>query len=136
MKDAVRVLGPVDNRELPSCYAAADLSLLPSLLAAFPTVAAEALACGTPIVSTDHPGGLELAELFPDDVGVIPRRDPTALADAIVSALKERGRTSPAALEKVEREFRTDAGVEVIEAQARLVHPPTFAAREGQVVLL
>ena len=31
---------------------------------------------------------------------------------------------------------RTDAGVEALEAQARRVHPGSFAAREGQVVLL
>jgi glycosyltransferase involved in cell wall biosynthesis len=103
---SVRLLGLVDNRELPRFYAAADLFVLPSLLEAFPTVAAEALACGTPVLSTDHPGGLELGELFPEDVEVVPRRDAAALGEALAAALRRERRVSGKTLDRIEAEFR------------------------------
>ena len=59
----------------PRYAAVADVFVLPSLLEALPTVAVEALACGTPVVSADHPGGVELHELFGDDVQVVREGD-------------------------------------------------------------
>ena len=88
---------------------AADLFVLPSRLEACPTVALEALACGTPVVSSDNPGGVELHGLFGDDVAVVPREDPGRLADAIIAALAEPRRTRPATADTLEREFRPKA---------------------------
>jgi len=105
---AVRLLGLVDNRELPRYYRAADVFVLPSLLEAFPTVAAEALACGTPVVSADHPGGLELLELFPEDVAIVPRQDPEALARGLAEALEAPRRASSSTLARIASEFRPD----------------------------
>ncbi len=48
--------GLVDNRTVARYQEAADLFVLPSELEALPTVAVEALASGTPVVSTDNPG--------------------------------------------------------------------------------
>jgi glycosyltransferase involved in cell wall biosynthesis len=109
---SVRLLGLVDNHELPRYYAAADLFILPSLLEAFPTVAAEALACGTPVVTADHPGGREIKELFPKDVRVVRRADPSALAEEILAALCQPQRSSSETLNRIEAEFRPDAAVE------------------------
>jgi glycosyltransferase involved in cell wall biosynthesis len=107
----VRLLGLVDNRELPRYYHAADLFVLPSRLEAFPTVAAEALASGLRVVSADHPGGLELKELFPADVDLVPREQAAPLARAIVEALARGGSSSKESRERVEREFRPDAAL-------------------------
>lgn len=107
--DRVRFAGLVDNRALDAYYAAADLFLLPSLLEAAPTVALEALASGTPVLSTDNPGGLELRELFGEDVAVVPREDPPALARAIIAFLGAKRRTSETTRGRVERELRPAA---------------------------
>ncbi len=82
--DAVRFLGLVPNEQVAELQGAADLFVLSSVLEATPTVALEALASGTPVVSTDNPGGLELGALFGDDVSVVPQRDPAVLARAVL----------------------------------------------------
>ena len=84
--------------------------MLPSLLEALPTVAVEALACGTPVVSSDNPGGLELNDVFGRDVALVPREQPLPLARAIVAFLDDKRRTTAATRETIEREFRP-AGV-------------------------
>lgn len=102
----VRFAGLVDNVSVARYCAAADLFVLPSRLEACPTVAVEALASGTPVVSTDNPGGLELHDLFGDDVAVVPGEDPAALASAVVARLAAKRRARPATAEVIEREFR------------------------------
>jgi glycosyltransferase involved in cell wall biosynthesis len=106
----VTFAGLIDNTMVARYCAAADLFVLPSILEALPTVAVEALACGTPVISADNPGGLELNDLFGPDVALVPREQPLALARAIGEFLREKRRTSRATQETVEREFRP-AGV-------------------------
>src|SRR6185503_5734028 len=52
--DRVTFTGLVSNDEVARYAAIADVFALPSLLEALPTVAVEALASGTPVVSADH----------------------------------------------------------------------------------
>ena len=111
VSDAVTLVGLVDNRELPRYYHAADLFVLPSRLEAFPTVAAEALACGVRVVSADHPGGVELSELFPDDVRVVPREQIEPLVKVIRTELERGTRSSKATRDRIEREFRPEAAI-------------------------
>ena len=109
---AVRLLGQVDNQELAKYYTAADLFVLPSVLEAFPTVAAESLASGTPVVSAEHPGGTELKELFPDDVQLVPLREPAALAREVLAAISAPRRCTAETLRHVEERFRPEAALE------------------------
>jgi glycosyltransferase involved in cell wall biosynthesis len=110
LEGRVRFLGLVPNDEVARLQGAADLFVLSSELEATPTVALEALACGTPVVSTDSPGGLELQALFGDDVRVVPRKDPDALARAILEFAAAPRRARQASAGVVESRFRV-AGV-------------------------
>jgi glycosyltransferase involved in cell wall biosynthesis len=104
--DAVRFLGSVPNERVAPLVAAADLFALSSALEATPTVALEALACGTPVVSTDNPGGVELRGIFGEDVAVVPRQDPEALAQAILSFLEVPRRARAQTARIVAERFR------------------------------
>jgi glycosyltransferase involved in cell wall biosynthesis len=97
--------GLVDNRTIAKYQEAADLFVLPSELEALPTVAIEALASGTPVVSTDNPGGIELGRLFGDDVRVVPKDEPGAFARAVIGFLDGRRRTLPETGNVLAREF-------------------------------
>jgi glycosyltransferase involved in cell wall biosynthesis len=114
----VRFLGLIDNATIARYCAAADLFVLPSLLEALPTVAVEALACGTPVLSSDNPGGLELNDLIGPDVSIVPREHPLALAAAITHFLDRKRRTLPATRTLIERSFRPAA----VAAQYRLIY--------------
>ena len=105
----VRFLGRVDNDTLWKYYAAADLFVLPSEVESWGTVMLESIACGTPVVTTDTVGGLEVRENFPDEVTVIPRADCVRLAAEVSNALAPRRRVSPAALQRVKRDFTAAA---------------------------
>ena len=101
----VTFTGLVSNDTVARYAALADVFALPSLLEALPTVAVEALASGTPVVSADHPGGLELHELFGDDVWLVPRANPAALEIALREALESPRRVGFATLSAVEKHF-------------------------------
>ena len=101
--------GLVDNTLVARYCAAADLFVLPSLLEALPTVAVEALASGTPVVSSDNPGGLELNDTFGPDVTIVPREQPLALAGAISHFLEHKRRTLAGTRDVIERDWRPAA---------------------------
>lgn len=103
---AVRFLGLVPNQDVAKLQAAADLFVLSSVLEATPTVALEALASGTPVVSTDNPGGVELQGLFGDDVVVVPKGDPARLADALLGFLEAPRRTREQTAATIAERFR------------------------------
>ena len=119
----VRFLGLVPNQEVAKLHAAADLFVLSSRLEATPTVVLEALACGTRVVSTDNPGGLELGSMFPDDLKVVPRENPEALADGIASALRENRRVSERTSSLLDERFSlrglVDRYLEIYQAATR-----------------
>jgi glycosyltransferase involved in cell wall biosynthesis len=108
---SLRLLGLLPNEEVARLVAAADLFVLSSVLEATPTVALEALACGTPVVSTDNPGGLELHGMFGDDVALTPRGAAAPLAAAVLGFLEAPRRTTAATAARVAEGFRLDGVV-------------------------
>jgi glycosyltransferase involved in cell wall biosynthesis len=112
----VTLAGLVPNDVVARYCAVADVFALPSLLEALPTVAVEALASGTPVVSADHPGGVELHELFLEDVAVVPKQNPRALADALVASLACDRRTMATTAATLDRLFRPAAVMAAYDA--------------------
>ena len=80
--------GVVANDELPWHYAATDLVIVPSYSESFSIVAAEAMACGAPVVASDVPGPASFIE---DGVSgrLVPAGDAPALARAICELLDD-----------------------------------------------
>ena len=101
----VTFTGLVSNDVVAQYAAVADVFALPSLLEALPTVAVEALASGTPVVSADHPGGVELHEIFGDDVAVVPKQNAERLAESLADAIGRPRRVRPVTLDLVRKHF-------------------------------
>lgn len=80
--DRVHLLG--ERRDMPRLIAALDVASSSSLSEAFPIVIGEAMACEVPCVVTDVG---DSAWLVGDTGKSVPRRSPTALAEAIVQLL-------------------------------------------------
>lgn len=95
--DHVHFLGMVRGPEKLSLYQACDLFVLPTSQENFGIVLTEAMACGTPIVTTR---GVDIWRELEERGGVIVDRDAAAIAAAIESllsdaeALKARGERS------------------------------------------
>lgn len=82
----VRFLGWIEQEDLPSIYSLASLYLYPSNLEAFPIPLTEAMACGTPIVTSNVNG---LDELAGDAALKVDPDDPAAIGAAVRRVLDD-----------------------------------------------
>lgn len=78
--ERIRFLHGVSADEFRGLYARSALAVVPSEYEGFGFPAGEAMACGTPVVSTD---GGALPEVVGDAGRIVPTCNPTALAQAI-----------------------------------------------------
>jgi glycogen(starch) synthase len=101
----VTFAGRVPNDELPAVYARSSVFALPSSREGLPRTLLEALACGTPVVTSDLP---QLESLV-DGVGMtIPEGDVNGLAEALEEVLSDaelRARLSEAGRRKIVQEY-------------------------------
>lgn len=118
----IEFTGKADTDSLVRHYCESELAIVPSVYEGFGFPAAEAMACGVPVIASD---GGALPEVVGDAGVVVPARDELALADAIdgvyadrklMRRLSDEGRTRvlaefnwPKAVEKMVSVFRSFA---------------------------
>ena len=72
----------VPNPELYKYYNQASVFVLPTLEDGFAVVVGEAMACGLPVITTDHAGAADIIEDGKDGF-IVPIRNPQAIAEKI-----------------------------------------------------
>ena len=101
----VQFTGRLTREELAVRYSAAQIAVVPSLYEGFGLPAAEAMACGVPVISTT---GGALPEVVGDAGILVPARNADALAAAIKQLLNDRQaqqRMSEAGRKRVKEKF-------------------------------
>jgi glycosyltransferase involved in cell wall biosynthesis len=86
--DRVRILGFVDEADLPALYRNAALFAFPSLYEGFGLPVLEAMACGVPVVCAN---GSSLPEVAGDAALLVDPFDVDGLAEAMARVLKDPG---------------------------------------------
>jgi len=123
------------RRDVAGTLSAFDVSVFPSLWEGTPLTAFETLAMGKPIVATDADG---LMDILTDgrDALIVPRRDPAALADAIIRVIDhpdERDRLSAAA-RITGAQYDIDVFVRKMERLYTLLHDVSRATHRRGVL--
>ncbi|MDA2932715.1 glycosyltransferase [Acidobacteria bacterium AH-259-D05] len=80
--------GPLDGQDKLAAYCDADVFVLPSAMETYGLAAAEAIACGTPVIVTE---GCGLAPLVNGRVGLVAKHDVTSLQQALDRLLSDEG---------------------------------------------
>lgn len=83
--EAVRFLGYLPDADLPAFLSAATALIFPSLYEGFGLPPLEALACGTPVVTTRAPA---MDQVLTAGTLFLPPRDPAAIARACITLLE------------------------------------------------
>ncbi len=121
--DIVHFTGRIDNEEFADYYAKSTIAVVPSLYEGFGIPAAEAMACGVPLISTS---GGALPEVVGDAGMIVPPADTQALAQAIMRLLnapEERKKYAQAGLARVHSVFSwKKAAEEVAEVYREAIH--------------
>lgn len=133
LADYVKLIGPQPQGEVKQYVQQAAVLAAPCVVAqdgnrdGLPTVLLEAMALGTPCVSTDVTGIPEV--LHPDVTGLgVPQRDPAALADALARLLDDdtlRVHLATAARRLIEAEFNIHRNAARIREIFALAHKST-----------
>lgn len=121
--DIVRFTGRIANEEFADYYAKSTIAVVPSLYEGFGIPAAEAMACGVPLISTS---GGALPEVVGDAGIIVPPADAGALARAIVHLLDspdDRTKYAQAGLARVNSVFSwKKAAQEVVDVYREAIN--------------
>lgn len=123
VSDIVHFTGRIANEEFADYYAKSTVAVVPSLYEGFGIPAAEAMACGVPLISTS---GGALPEVVGDAGVIVPPADSKALAFAIQRLLnspEERKKYEQKGLARVNSVFSwKKAAQEVVEVYREAIH--------------
>ena len=108
-------LGRVDDEELAALYRGARCLVFPSLYEGFGIPAAEALACGTPVVTS---AASAMAEVVGEAGVLVDPLDVASIAAGIEEADRRRAELVPLGLERATR-YSWEAAVEAAVAAYR-----------------
>lgn len=89
LEGQVRFSGRLSRDELVDLYSSASVAVVPSLYEGFSLPAAEAMACGTPLVATSGGALPEVVGPDGDSALVVPPGEPVALARAVARLLDD-----------------------------------------------
>ena len=111
LKNSITLTGKVKQEQVFNKMKKASVFLLPSLEEGIANVAVEAMALGTPVISTDC-GGMQELITHNQEGWIVPQRDPKALAAQIQAFIRlsnsEIEKIRHAARQKVELEFNEE----------------------------
>ncbi|MGB5217786.1 MAG: glycosyltransferase family 4 protein [Smithella sp.] len=105
IEDIVHFTGRIDNEEFAGYYSNATIAVVPSLYEGFGLPAAEAMACGVPLISTS---GGALPEVVGDAGIIVPPADAASLAREIIFLFNhpdQRKKMSQAGMTRVDAIF-------------------------------
>jgi glycosyltransferase involved in cell wall biosynthesis len=142
LKTQARALGLGDRlvflgfqRDVAAVLSALDVIVFPSLWEGTPLTAFEALATGKPIVATDADGLLDILTDRKDAL-IVPKRNPGALARAIIDVCEQPGLAARLADEARRTGARFDIGVFVrkMERLYEILHETSRATHRAGVL--
>ena len=113
--ERVHFLGPVAHARIPVVLNAADVFVLPTASEGLANAWVEALACGTPVVTTPIPGAVEL--ITDPDWGHLAPREAGAIAEAVRKILAAR--PAPETVQRGAAGFSWDANAAALVAHWR-----------------
>jgi rhamnosyl/mannosyltransferase len=133
--ERVSMTGEVTDEDLPGCYLAGDVFVLPSTLRAeaFGTTIVEAMASGLPVVTTEIETGTSWVNQHRVTGLVVPPADTGALAEAVEALARDgdlRHAMGRAGRARVEQQFRAETmvdGVERVYQEALACEGPALA---------
>jgi glycosyltransferase involved in cell wall biosynthesis len=137
ISDITTFAGRLSQEILPTYYAAADVSVVPSHYEPFGLVAIEAMACSTPVVASDV-GGLQYT-VVPEKTGLLaPPQDVPAFAAAIDRILQNpewAQKLGKGGRKRVESKFSWDGvATQLSELYTELLQPQSVSPTAMELV--
>ncbi len=123
IEDIVRFTGRIANEEFAGYYSNATIAVVPSLYEGFGLPAAEAMACGVPLISTS---GGALPEVVGDAGIIVPPADAASLAREITFLFnhpEQRKKLAKAGIERVDSIFNwSKAAGDMVDVYREAIH--------------
>lgn len=89
ISDSILTFKRIENKKMPFIYSSADVFVLPSKNEIFGMVVLEAMACGTPVVSTPVPAAKDIIKDGINGI-IVPVSDKNKLAESILSVITNK----------------------------------------------